>query len=133
MDETLLYASFEGDLHAVSCLLADGRANPAAWDSAALRFAVFRKFTGVVQALLVDGRADPAAWDGFALDFAARCGQLEIVASLLACGRACQAAAMARALAVAESNDVRGCILGWQRWLRRRNWLRACACRSTRK
>jgi hypothetical protein len=66
---------------------------------------------------------------GFALDCAVRCGHLDIVASLLADGRACQAAAIGRALAVVppDNDIVLGCILRWQRWLRRRNWSRAGA------
>jgi hypothetical protein len=84
----LVEAAGNGHVDIVATLLVDGRANPAADDSLALRQAAYYGHLGVVRALLSDGRADPAAENSYALWCAAGRGDAGIVAALLANGRA---------------------------------------------
>jgi hypothetical protein len=82
-------AASQGHASIVTALLADGRADPAADDSAMLRMAVRLNHLGVVQALLADGRADPAACNSIVLADAAHTGaRAHIVRALLEDGRA---------------------------------------------
>ena len=101
MDDAFVLAAHRGDLDAVSALLADGRADPAASDSMALIEAAQEGWTEVVNALLADGRADPAAQDNSAIEVAAYWGHTAIVAALLADGRADPAARNSSALRLA--------------------------------
>ena len=57
----LYFAAVNGHLKVVQTLLKDGRADPTAMNSRALRKAAEFGHSKVVQELLKDGRADPAA------------------------------------------------------------------------
>jgi ankyrin repeat protein len=78
----------DGNLQAVEALLADGRADPAAYDGQALTDAAYLGHEDVVDTFLADGRADPAADESAALVLSARGGNVRIVRALLADGRA---------------------------------------------
>jgi hypothetical protein len=129
-NRSLCWAAVGAYFRVVEALLADGRADPRADGSAALRIGAGLGYTGVVEALLADGRADPAARNSAALRAAASGGHAGIVRTLLADGRANPAVAAAEAAHAARygfdpAGEVLRCVLRWQRWLRRRHWLRA--------
>jgi hypothetical protein len=105
-------------------LLADGRADPAADESATLRYAAYSGHVGVIVALLLDGRADPSARLSEALSMAAGRGHLDIVQAFVADGRGVLAPG---ALCPAALEGIRPNIARVQRWQRRRTWLRAGA------
>jgi hypothetical protein len=157
LTDALCIVTSLGRVGDVVALLADGRADPAAFDSYALQMAACHRHMDVVAALLADGRADPAAKHSAVLRFACSEGHADVVRVLLADGRADPAARGCRALRLAA---MRGCmvvvntlladgrvdrvaaVLGYckyankdfgrcfrhhARWLRRRSWLRAGA------
>jgi hypothetical protein len=83
-------------------LIADGRADPAARNSYALRIAAERRYSDVVLTLLWDGRADiAAAWAGVLPGSPAGYGT--------------------------DTRRIMRFLPRWQRWLRRRAFLRAGA------
>jgi hypothetical protein len=98
LNNKLAEAALAGDVTAVQALLADGRADPAASWSVALRYAAYYGHVTIVQALLADGRADPAADNSSALRLAVRNGNASVVQVLLDDGRADPAAGKSAAL-----------------------------------
>jgi hypothetical protein len=105
-------------------LLADGRADPAARKSSALRHASRRGFFGCVHTLLNDGRADPGARGCEALREATRAGHADIVRVLLKDGRVDPG--MVHATWWCPSNML-PTINAVVRWRRRQRWLRVGA------
>jgi hypothetical protein len=100
-EDGLRDAACRGDVGIVRAMLADGRVDPAAYESIALRHAAFNGRLAVVKELLADGRADPAAFGGEALLEATRQGFRRTFQALLADGRADPAAADSKVLVVA--------------------------------
>jgi DUF1009 family protein len=99
----------------------DGRADPAADESATLRYNAYNRRVDILQALLADGRADPAARHSEALTTAACRGHLDIVQAFVADGRASPVGV----LALGAPEGIRRTIARLQRWQRRRTCLRA--------
>jgi hypothetical protein len=86
-DAMLIGAALSGHTALVEALLADGRADPTATHSLALRDAAYSGHLPCVLALLADGRADPAARDSAALYTAAAAGHTDVVRALVMDGR----------------------------------------------
>ena len=87
-DLLLVHAVKKSQTEIVCALLADGRANPASFDSDSLRMAAQRGNIVIVRQLLADGRADPTASESTALRSAALNEYADIVRALLVDGRA---------------------------------------------
>jgi hypothetical protein len=129
ISEELVDAVRDGHEIFVQFLLADGRADPAANDSAVLRCAVDRGHVEpvlahqqlrIVKLLLADGRADPAANHSAALGVAARRGRTDFLLALLADGRA-DPTAIAPMKRCRDTMLIRATV----RWHWRRSWVRA--------
>ena len=116
----LTAAAYNSNWRSVVFVLADG-ADPAAWESRALRKAAMLGHEDIVYVLLADGRADPSALKSEALRYAVARRNVAIVRALLMDGRADPAVVrhdgewpLAWRLAVKDT-----------RWRRRRAWLRS--------
>jgi hypothetical protein len=122
----------------VDLVLADGRADPTYEYSYVLRFAAYNGMEAIALAMLADGRADPSACLSDALYGAMRAaarrpGDMSIVEALLKDGRVPLLDARVRMQAVYVHNPalalglqaVRECVERWQRWERRRHWMRS--------
>ena len=76
LTSALAESSDQGHLEIVRLLLQDGRADPSAFVSEALRYASLYGHSEVVRLLLQDGRADPSAYESEALRYASDRGHL---------------------------------------------------------
>jgi ankyrin repeat protein len=127
-----------GHVDIVRAFLADGRANPAACSSYALRLSALYGHTAVVEALLEDGRADPAVDRSRALRTASWKGHVRVVRALLGGGRAdpedvsyiCMSYTCKRCPCTYPCSLIREAIRVAARWRRRRPWL-LCAAAGT--
>ena len=112
----------QDDLQALRGLLGDGREDPCAYHSLALRYAAYHGFDRVLQALLTDGRADPTARNDDALRYDARyCFDAPVVRALLADGRSDPGGIVRSRCSEYNWPLVQAAV----RWRRRRQWLRA--------
>lgn len=97
-------------------LLADGRADPSANDSRALRSASVYGCVEVVQALLADGRADPSANVSQAIRWASQAGYVQVVRLLVADGRADRCVGIVQGRHFKRGTAVRACVSGRSAW-----------------
>lgn len=76
-------AAGNGHVEVVRALLEDGRADPAADESAVFRSACTSGYVDIVSLFLRDKRADPATWNNWPLIAASTNGHTEVVRLLL--------------------------------------------------
>lgn len=97
LESALSIAARRGQVRVVRLLLADGRADPAAYRNSPLSNAARNGHIWVVRALMADSRVDPSFDDDYAIQCAAKENHLHVVRLLLQDPRVNPLRALARA------------------------------------